>query len=88
MVLNTATFPVLAARPPPVPVGLSSPSSGPLWNELLLLRFICHLGSLPATELLSGVFLVPDIPLKLLNSSLRPLANGDLQPGGVLQNGV
>lgn len=38
----------------------------------------------PAAELLSGVFLVPDIPLKLLNSSLRSLANGDLQPGGVI----
>lgn len=46
--------------------------------------FVCHLGSLPAAELLSGVFLVPDIPLKLLNNSLRSLANGDLQPGGVI----
>lgn len=45
--------------------------------------FICHLGSLPATDL-SGVFVVLDVPLKLLNSSLRSLANGVLQPGGVI----
>lgn len=45
--------------------------------------FICHLGSLPATDL-SGVFLVLDIPLKRLNSSLGSLANGDLQPGGII----
>lgn len=47
--------------------------------------FVCHLGSLPAADL-SGVFVVPGIPLKLLNSSLRSLADGDLQPGGLLQN--
>lgn len=45
--------------------------------------FICHLGSLPAADLPGG-FLVADIPLKLVDSSLRSLAKGNLQPGGVI----
>lgn len=50
------------------------------WNQLVLLRSGC----LFVTGLLSGVFPVPDIPLKRLSSSLRSLANGDLQPGEVI----